>query len=86
MKLIKLPRVSDLSALQTTKIYDSVNKGLFPSPVKIAARSVAWPEAEVMALVAARIAGKTDEEIRKLVADLKAARAQALPQQLAQAS
>ncbi len=33
-----------------------------------------WPSGEVAALNAARIAGKTDEEIRTLVVKLEAAR------------
>lgn len=35
---------------------------------------VGWPACEVDALIVARIAGKTDEEIRALVAKLEAAR------------
>jgi prophage regulatory protein len=35
---------------------------------------VGWPEYEVEALNAARIAGKTGEEIRRLVKKLEAAR------------
>lgn len=57
--------------------YKDIQDGLFTSPVKIGSRAVGWPESEVAAINAARIAGKTDEEIRalvvKLVADRKAA-------------
>jgi prophage regulatory protein len=35
---------------------------------------VGWPSSEVTAINAARIAGKTDEEIRALVVKLEAAR------------
>ena len=38
-------------------------------------RSSGWPAREVAALNAARIAGKSDAEIRELVADLVAERA-----------
>jgi prophage regulatory protein len=37
-------------------------------------RAVGWPSEEVQALNAARIAGKSDEEIRALVVKLEAAR------------
>jgi len=37
-------------------------------------RATGTPDNEVDALIAARIAGKTDEEIRALVAKLEAAR------------
>jgi prophage regulatory protein len=47
---------------------------LFTSPVQIGARAVGWPDSELEALNAARIAGKTDDEIRALVVKLEAAR------------
>jgi prophage regulatory protein len=40
-------------------------------------KASSWPEAEVEALIRARIAGKTDDEIRSLVAKLESARAKA---------
>jgi prophage regulatory protein len=40
----------------------------------ISDRSVGWPTYEVEAINAARIAGMTQDEIRKLVADLEAQR------------
>jgi prophage regulatory protein len=42
--------------------------------VPIGARAVGWPEHEVTAINAARIAGKSDAEIRELVFRLEAAR------------
>lgn len=54
--------------------YERIDKGLFPKPVKLGPRSVGWPASEVAAINAARIAGKSDEEIRALVVRLHAAR------------
>jgi len=49
-------------------LYDKVSKGLFTRPIKIGgARAAGWPEHEVDQIIAARIAGHTDEQIRKLV-------------------
>jgi prophage regulatory protein len=56
-------------------IYQRMAQGLWPKPVSLGARAVGWPAAEVAALNAARIAGRTDIEIRVLVSDLHAARA-----------
>ena len=42
--------------------------------VSLGPRCVGWPSYEVVALNAARIAGKNDQEIRELVAKLEAAR------------
>jgi prophage regulatory protein len=51
-----------------------IQQGLFTPPVPIGARAVGWPADELAALNAARIAGKSDDEIRALVAKLEAAR------------
>ena len=48
-------------------IYNLIRDGLWTKPVPIGQRSVGWPDDEVRALNAARIAGKSDEEIRELV-------------------
>ena len=55
-------------------IYLRIAQGLFVKPVSLGARAVGFPAGEVAALNAARIAGKTDAEIRALVAELTAAR------------
>jgi prophage regulatory protein len=54
--------------------YADIKAGLYPKPVKISARNIGWPESEVAAMNASRIAGKTDDEIRALVRKLEAAR------------
>lgn len=54
--------------------YDDIRTGLMVPPVKLGLRAVGFPDYEVRAITAARIAGKTPEQIRRLVADLIAAR------------
>ena len=55
-------------------IYGDIHAGLFTVPVQISERAVGWPDTEVRAILAARIAGKTDDQIRDLVAKLHNAR------------
>ncbi len=55
-------------------IYTAIHAGLFTMPVAIGQRSVGWPSDEVQAINAARIAGKSDADIRALVDQLHAAR------------
>ncbi|ABD70544.1 phage transcriptional regulator, AlpA [Rhodoferax ferrireducens T118] len=55
-------------------IYSAVHAGTFTMPVQIGERSVGWPSDEVQAINAARIAGKSDADIRALVDQLHAAR------------
>lgn len=54
--------------------YLDIQQGLFTHPVQIGLRAVGWPSNEVAAINAARIAGKTDDEIRALVVKLESAR------------
>jgi prophage regulatory protein len=57
-------------------IYNAVKAGLFTRPVKIGQRSVGWPSDEVAAINGARIAGRSDAELRALVNELHARRTQ----------
>jgi len=59
-------------------IYGLIRVGLWTQPVKIGERSSGWPDDEVKAINAARIAGASDEQIRELVTQLHAKRAQKL--------
>lgn len=55
-------------------LYLRVAQGLLTPPIKIGARSAGWPSSEIAALNAARIAGKSDDDIRRLVMELMEAR------------
>lgn len=75
--ILRLPTVKAESGLGRSTIYARIGQGLWPKPVSLGARAVGWPAGEVESLNAARIAGKSDEEIRGLVAKLEAARGSA---------
>jgi prophage regulatory protein len=72
--ILRLPAVKSESGLSRSTIYLRISQGLWTKPVSLGARAVGWPSNEVAALNAARIAGRTDDEIRILVAKLEAAR------------
>lgn len=59
-------------------IYGLIRVGLWTQPVKIGERSSGWPDDEVLAINAARVAGASDEQIRALVKQLHAKRAEKL--------
>lgn len=63
--------------------YNLIRKGLWTKPVSIGQRSVGWPDYEVKAICSARIAGQSDEQIRELVKQLHAKRAENLATLLA---
>lgn len=68
------PTVESETGRHTSSLYEDIQKGLMVRPVKIGGRAVAWPADEVRAINAARIAGKTPDEIQRLVLKLEAAR------------
>ena len=58
-----------------SSFYDRVAKGLMVKPFKLGPRSSGVPKHEADAILKARIAGVSDDEIRALVSSLMAARA-----------
>lgn len=72
--LLRLPAVKARSGYSRSTIYLRISQGLWTRPVSLGARAVAWPEGDVTALNEARIAGRTDAQIRDLVQRLEAAR------------
>lgn len=76
-RIVRVPDVIKARGKCRTSHYNDVSAGLFTRPVKIGARASGWPESEVAALQRARIAGKTDDEIRTLVKALEAQRGSA---------
>ncbi len=65
--------------LSKSAFYRDIQEGLFTPPVRVGARTTAWPRHEVDALIAARIAGATHEQLRVLVRQLIAQRAALMP-------
>ena len=72
--ILRLPVTLKRRGRSRSSHYLDIKNGLFVKPVQIGLRAVGTPEDEVDALNAARIAGKSDEEIRALVVKLEAAR------------
>ena len=72
--ILRLPAVLRERGRSRSAHYQDIQHGLFTPPVPIGARAVGWPADELAALNAARIAGKSADEIRSLVAKLQAAR------------
>jgi prophage regulatory protein len=63
-----------ITGLSRSTIYQRVAGGIFPRPVNLGGRAVGWPASEVASINAARIAGKSNSEIRDLVVQLEAVR------------
>lgn len=79
MAILRLPAVkAEMGHRSHASIYNAIRAGLFTNPVPIGQRAVGWPDDEVRAINAARIAGQSDEQIRELVKQLHAKRAEKL--------
>ena len=53
-KLLRLKQVLDVTGLGKSAIYDNIARGLFPAPVRIGERAVAWPQSKVQDWIARR--------------------------------
>jgi prophage regulatory protein len=53
--LLKRPAVEQLTTLSRSRIYDLMDKGEFPKPVRLGSMSVAWLESEIHQWVSERI-------------------------------
>jgi prophage regulatory protein len=73
----RLKRALEESGKTRSPWYADIHAGLMTRPVKLSPRAVGWPATEVLAVNAARIAGETDDRIKRLVERLHAERAKA---------
>jgi len=55
IRLIRLPEVMDRVGMSRSTIYLYIQRGLFPSPVKIGGRSVAWNSEEIDSWIQAKL-------------------------------
>ena len=72
--ILRMPATKSQSGYSRSTIYLRMSQGLWTQQIRLGPRCIGWPASEISALNAARIAGKTDEEIRALVVKLEAAR------------
>ena len=72
--ILRRAQVEAQTGYSRSTIYLRITQGLWPKQVSLGARAVGWPASEVQAINTARIAGKSDDAIRELVAKLQTAR------------
>jgi prophage regulatory protein len=72
--ILRRPQVEAETGMRRSTLYLRISQRLFTEPVLIGPRSVGWPAGEVEALNKARIGGMDDEDIKRLVKSLEAAR------------
>ena len=79
MSILRMPAVkAETGHRSHASIYTAIREGLFTKPVPIGQRSVGWPDYEVRAINTARIAGKSNADLKELVNRLHAKRSDSL--------
>jgi len=73
-KILRLPQVMDECGLARSTVYLRIKQGLLTKPILLGPRCVGWPQAEIEAINAARIAEQSEDDVRALVAKLQANR------------
>lgn len=72
--VINIQRLSSLKkqlGISRSTCYHFISIGLLPKPINIGPRAVGWPSHEIDTLIKARIAGKSESEIRNIVIDIE---------------
>ena len=69
LKLERLPSVLSRRSDGRSSLYLDIQRGVWTPPIRMG-RASAWPEHETQALLAARIAGASDDQLKQLVRDL----------------
>ena len=68
---LRFQEVMKVMAMSRSTVYLRVKQGLLTQPVRIGERCTVWPENEISAINSARLALKTNDEIRELVKQLQ---------------
>ncbi len=72
--LLRTKDVCAVTGMARPTLYEAMAAQLWPRPIKLGAKSSAWPATEVNAMLAARVRGASIDEIKALVVTLTDAR------------
>lgn len=79
LRFLRLPELLARRGRSRSSHFRDVAAGLYPPPVTLGARCSGWPAHEADLVLRAQIAGASPDEVRALVAQLVAARAELMP-------
>lgn len=60
--LLRIAEVRSMTRRSTSRIYADMSANVFPRPIRIGARAVAWRESELVAWLAQRVAERDQRE------------------------
>ena len=74
LKMLRTIEIAGRRGDSKSSLYADIRRGLWPKLVAMGPRTKAQPESEVNELIQARVAGRTEDQLRALVLRLEAAR------------
>lgn len=78
LSVLRLKQVRQITGLARSTIYSAIRAGSFPAPFRLGPRAIGFSAASVDAWLAARMAGRSEAEVRALVMDLNSTEGRAL--------
>lgn len=75
-KIIRRPALLEFLQISRSNLYKKIEDGLWPKPIQLGSRAVGFLSTENEQMLAAMIAGKTQDEIKQLVKTLENSRKQ----------
>lgn len=73
-RILRKPEVLRATGRGHASLYADILRGVMTESIRIGTQAVGWPEHEIAAINRARIAGNSEDEIRRLVDELHASR------------
>jgi len=73
-RILRRPEVLSRFGCSRSTMYLRIGDGTIPQPIALGPRMVGWPESEIEAVIAARIRGASDDDVRLVVSKLQGAR------------
>lgn len=70
-KIQRRPEVLELLQISRSTLYKKIEQGLWPKPITLGLRAVAWLSTENEQVLAAMIAGQPANDIKQLVQSLE---------------
>ncbi|MGK0372997.1 MAG: prophage regulatory protein [Glaciecola sp.] len=67
IEILRKSEVIQMTKISNTGIFERTKDGLFPTSLSLGGRSIGYIKSEITALLTARAAGRTDEQIKELI-------------------
>ena len=70
-KFISIDEVLEKTTFGRSSLYAKVSKGLFPKPIKVGGRKIAWPQSEVDQMMDFYLSTTNEEDTKSFVTKIE---------------